>query len=262
MFLSGRSSSSSINNAPPTPKSSILSQYGTGKRDISVSFKKVSISQNVAQNNSLNNAETLSETNNSVKTTPIHSAGHKTSSSQLNGNSTQLNGRGESNPSIISGGGTSIPSVTQPLQPTHRASLINAYSEKKAKKVRFFINSDKFFKGATIAVSSEKFRTLDKLLEHLTRIMCNQVTLPQGVRHIFCLDGKTIECVEELLHGSNYVCSSAPTFKRMDYLKVGQDHQENNWNKMKRETCYLGKHCHSLRYIGMFIQVHGLRTPN
>jgi len=234
---SGRSSSSSINNAPPTPKSSILSQYGTGKRDISVSFKKVSISQNVAQNNSLNNAETLSETNNSVKTTPIHS-GHKISS-QLNGNSTQLNGRGESNPSIISGG-TSIPSVTQPLQPTHRASLINAYSEKKAKKVRFFINSDKFFKGATIAVSSEKFRTLDKLLEHLTRIMCNQVTLPQGVRHIFCLDGKTIECVEELLHGSNYVCSSAPTFKRMDYLKVGQDHQENNWNKMKRETCYLG----------------------
>ena len=159
----------------------------------------------------------------------------------MNGNSTQLNGRGESNPSIISGGGTSIPSVTQPLQPTHRASLINAYSEKKAKKVRFFINSDKFFKGATIAVSSEKFRTLDKLLEHLTRIMCNQVTLPQGVRHIFCLDGKTIECVEELLHGSNYVCSSAPTFKRMDYLKVGQDHQENNWNKMKRETCYLGK---------------------
>jgi hypothetical protein len=42
--------------------------------------------------------------------------------------------------------------------------------------VRFFINSDKFFKGAVIAVSAEKFRTFEKLLEHLTRIMCNQVT--------------------------------------------------------------------------------------
>ena len=106
--------------------------------------------------------------------------------------------------------------------------------------MRFFINSDKFFKGATIAVSSEKFRTFDKLLEHLTRIMCNQVTLPQGVRHIFGLDGKAIESVEELLHGSNYVCSSVPIFKRMDYLKIAQD-QDNHWNKMKRETCYLGK---------------------
>ena len=140
----------------------------------------------------------------------------------------QLNG---SNPSII----TTTSSHSQ------RPSLINASIEKKAKKVRFFINSDKFFKGATIAVSSEKFRTFDKLLEHLTRIMCNQVTLPQGVRYIFGLDGKNIESVEELLHGSNYVCSSVPTFKRMDYLKIGQQETENNWNKMKRETCYLGK---------------------
>ena len=217
-----------------------MSQYGTGKRDTSVSFKKVSISHNVAQNNSLNANEesTLSDINSSVKlTTPTHTVGHKTS--QLNGNSTQLNGRGELNPSLI--GGTSISSVTQPPQQTHRASLINASVEKKAKKVRFFINNDKFFKGATIAVSSEKFRTFDKLLEHLTRIMCNQVTLPQGVRHIFGLDGKIIESVEELLHGSNYVCSSAPSFKRMDYQKVGQDQQDSNWNKMKRETCYLGK---------------------
>ena len=50
-----------------------------------------------------------------------------------------------------------------------------------------------------------------------------------------------MESVEELLHGSNYVCSSVPQFKKLDYLKIGQDQAENNWNKMKRETCYLGK---------------------
>ena len=44
-------------------------------------------------------------------------------------------------------------------------------------QVRFFINNDKFFKGAVIAVSAEKFRTFEKLLEHLTRIMCNQVQM-------------------------------------------------------------------------------------
>ena len=38
-------------------------------------------------------------------------------------------------------------------------------------QVRFFINGDKFFKGALIAVSAEKFRTFEKLLEHLTRVM-------------------------------------------------------------------------------------------
>jgi hypothetical protein len=33
------------------------------------------------------------------------------------------------------------------------------------------------------------------------------VTLPHGVRCIFALDGKAIEAVDELLHGSSYVCS-------------------------------------------------------
>ena len=59
---------------------------------------------------------------------------------------------------------------------TGRASLIEV-SERKARKVRFFINADKFFKGAVIAVSGEKFRTFDRLLEHMSRIMCNQVKI-------------------------------------------------------------------------------------
>ena len=58
-----------------------------------------------------------------------------------------------------------------------------------------------------IAVSAEKFRTLDKLLEHLTKIMCNQVTLPHGVRFIFAMDGKVVDAVAGLSHEGNYVCS-------------------------------------------------------
>ncbi|XP_059080811.1 serine/threonine-protein kinase DCLK1-like [Tigriopus californicus] len=121
----------------------------------------------------------------------------------------------------------------------HRTSLLHISAEKRARKVRFFINNDKFFKGATIAVSCEKFRTFDKLLEHLTRIMCNQVTLPNGVRFIFALDGKAVQQVEGLLHEENYVCSSLAQFKKIDYLKIAQqdDHQ---WNRIKREDYYLG----------------------
>ena len=48
--------------------------------------------------------------------------------------------------------------------------------DRLSSQVRFFINGDKFFKGALIAVSAEKFRTYEKLLEHLTRVMLNQVS--------------------------------------------------------------------------------------
>jgi len=129
-------------------------------------------------------------------------------------------------------------SVSSPLNNPHRASLIQVSSEKKARKVKFFINGDKFFKGAVIAVNSEKFRTFDKLLEHLTRIMCNQVTLPNGVRAIFALDGKVITDLELLLHGESYVCSSISSFKKLDYASLGDE--DHTWNRVKRETYYLG----------------------
>jgi hypothetical protein len=202
----------------PSPKSTI-SQHGGPKRDISVSFKKVSICENIVANGAEDRKPR----------TPTHK-----SSLTTNGH---LNG---SNPSIVT-----TTTTTTTTTGGQRPSLIYASTEKKAKKVRFFINSDKFFKGATIAVNSEKFRTFDKLLEHLTRIMCNQVTLPQGVRHIFAVDGKVIEGVSELLHGSNYICSSVAIFKKIDYLKIAQDQDTNSnsnqWNRMKRDTCYLGK---------------------
>eukprot|EP00096_Caligus_rogercresseyi_P009150 TRINITY_DN3055_c1_g1_i1.p1 TRINITY_DN3055_c1_g1~~TRINITY_DN3055_c1_g1_i1.p1 ORF type:complete len:660 (-),score=257.16 TRINITY_DN3055_c1_g1_i1:330-2309(-) len=124
---------------------------------------------------------------------------------------------------------------------SHRTSLIKVQGERQARKVRFFINGDKFFKGAIIPVSSEKFRTFDKLLEHLSRIMCNQVTLPNGVRFIFNFEGKILECLEDLGHGGNYLCSSVNVFKKMEYLKIVRDNQEHNWNRiMKRETYYIG----------------------
>ena len=104
---------------------------------------------------------------------------------------------------------------------SHRASLIEVSSGRRARKVRFFINGDKFFKGAVIAVNNEKFRTFDKLLEHLTRIMVTQVTLPQGVRTIFSLDGRLVSDIDVIQNGESYVCSSTSNYKKLDYIALG-----------------------------------------
>jgi len=126
----------------------------------------------------------------------------------------------------------------------HRASIIQVSADKRAKKVKFFINGDKFFKGAVIAVSNEKFRTFDKLLEHLTKIMCNQVTLPGGVRFIFSACGRVVQEVELLTNGENYVCSSVSSFKKLDYASLAED---ATWNRVKRETYYLGMRAGSVK---------------
>lgn len=127
----------------------------------------------------------------------------------------------------------------------NRASIIQVSADKRAKKVKFFINGDKFFKGAVIAVNNEKFRTFDKLLEHLTRIMCNQVTLPNGVRTIFSVEGVVCRDIDCLLNGESYVCSSYPTFKRLDYAAL--EAEDHTWNKVKRDTYYLGMRSGSVR---------------
>ena len=125
----GRSSTSSLNNVNQaissnssvrTPRSSLTSQQSVSKKDISVVFnKKVSISETPAV--------LMSKIG-----TPRGSATASLPSSHQNANNNVTSSIHASNPSIqIAGGG-------------HRASIIQA-SERRARKVRFFINSDKFF---------------------------------------------------------------------------------------------------------------------
>jgi hypothetical protein len=73
--------------------------------------------------------------------------------------------------------------------------------------------------------------------------MCNQVTLPHGVRYIFGQDGTLVEAVAALSHEGNYVCSSTAAYKRLDYLKLAQEQEsaQPTWNRIKRETYYLGE---------------------
>ncbi|XP_051881718.1 serine/threonine-protein kinase DCLK1a isoform X2 [Pristis pectinata] len=112
--------------------------------------------------------------------------------------------------------------------PTHSAhcsfyrtrTLQTLSSEKKAKKVRFYRNGDRYFKGIVYAVSQDRFRTFEALLADLTRTLSDNVNLPQGVRVIYSIDGlKKITTLEELVAGESYVCASIEPFRKVDYTK-------------------------------------------
>ncbi|XP_039532526.1 serine/threonine-protein kinase DCLK1a isoform X4 [Pimephales promelas] len=112
------------------------------------------------------------------------------------------------------------------LSPTHSAhcslyrtrTLKTLSSEKKAKKVRFYRNGDRYFNGIVYAISSDRIRTFDALLADLTRTLSDNVNLPQGVRIIYAIDGsKKITSIEQLVEGESYVCGSTEAFKKLDY---------------------------------------------
>lgn len=85
----------------------------------------------------------------------------------------------------------------------YRTRTLKALSaEKRAKKVRFYRNGDRYFNGIVYAISTDRFRTFDALLADLTRSLSDNVNLPQGVRTIYSLDGlKKISSVEQLVEG-------------------------------------------------------------
>ncbi|XP_008286988.1 serine/threonine-protein kinase DCLK2 [Stegastes partitus] len=94
-------------------------------------------------------------------------------------------------------------------------------SEKRAKKVRFYRNGDRYFKGLVYAVSSDRFRSYDALLMELTRSLADNLHLPQGVRTIYSIDGsRRISSMDELVEGECYVCASSEPYRKVDYTKI------------------------------------------
>uniref|UniRef100_A0A8C1B961 Serine/threonine-protein kinase DCLK2 n=1 Tax=Cyprinus carpio carpio TaxID=630221 RepID=A0A8C1B961_CYPCA len=99
-------------------------------------------------------------------------------------------------------------------------TLQSLTSERKAKKVRFYRNGDKYFKGLVYAVSGDRFRSFDALPMELTRSLSDSVNLPQGVRNIYAMEGgKKITSLDELLEGESYVCASNEPYRKVEYTK-------------------------------------------
>jgi len=100
--------------------------------------------------------------------------------------------------------GNGLPSPTHSAHCSlYRTRTLQALtSEKKAKKIRFYRNGDRYFKGIVFAISQERFRSIEALLADLTRSLSDNVNLPQGVRTIYTIDGTTkITCMDQLVEG-------------------------------------------------------------
>ncbi|KAM9335492.1 serine/threonine-protein kinase DCLK2-like [Symphorus nematophorus] len=135
--------------------------------------------------------------------------------------STASAGGGGSGPS--SRGSSLVPSPAHSANCSYyRTRTLQALtSEKKAKKVRFYRNGDRYFKGLVYAVSSDRFRSYDALLMELTRSLSDNLHLPQGVRTIYTIDGsKKITSMDELVEGECYVCASNEPYRKVDYTKI------------------------------------------
>jgi len=90
-------------------------------------------------------------------------------------------------------------------------------------KVRLYRNGDAHFAGMVYPVSTEHHRTLNALLEALTQsVVCDRTVLPLGVRYLFAADnGRRVTSLDQLHDGSSYVCSTRPTFRSLDYGRIG-----------------------------------------
>lgn len=101
--------------------------------------------------------------------------------------------------------GNGLPSPTHSAHCSlYRTRTLQALSsEKKAKKVRFYRNGDRYFKGIVYAISNDRFRSFEALLADLTRSLSDNVNLPQGVRTIYTIDGGKITSMDQLVEGED-----------------------------------------------------------
>lgn len=79
----------------------------------------------------------------------------------------------------------------------HSLNSLRTPPTKKAKRVRFFRNGDKFYTGIVIAVTPERYRSFDSLASDLTRALISSVTLPNGVRAIYTMDGRKVQSIND-----------------------------------------------------------------
>ena len=73
-----------------------------------------------------------------------------------------------------------------------------------AKKVTFFRNGDRYFRGVKFVITRQRYRSFNSLLEELSKA----VPLPYGVRYVFSSDGDDITDITQFEDGHFYICSS------------------------------------------------------
>ena len=120
-----------------------------------------------------------------------------------------------------SGGvGKPFPTVTATgISQAHRDVTDSRYRDlRRPRKVRFYCNGDRYFKGKRLYITPHRYLTFNDMLNDLTQKLPGSVNLPYGVRQIFTPDGtKRIRHMEELQDGEAYVVAGFEPFKHIKY---------------------------------------------
>ena len=105
------------------------------------------------------------------------------------------------------------------ISQAHRDVTDERYRDlRRPRKVRFFCNGDRYFKGKKIYVTPHRYLSFNDMLNDLTGKLPGSVNLPYGVRQIFTPDGgHRIRDIEELQDGQDYVCAGFEGFRQMKY---------------------------------------------
>lgn len=92
---------------------------------------------------------------------------------------------------------------------------------RRPRKVRFYVNGDRYFKGKRMYITPHRYLNFNDLLNDLTGKLPNSVSLPYGVRQIFTPNqGQRILEIEDLQDGEAYVCAGFEGFKGLKYGKA------------------------------------------
>ena len=108
---------------------------------------------------------------------------------------------------------------------------------RRPRKVRFFVNGDRFFRGKKLYITPHRYFNFNDLLNDLTGKLPSNVHLPYGVRQIFTpKGGRRVTDIEDLNDGEHYVCAGFEGFKGIKY------------GKADLEPWSLGRFCCMLKY--------------
>lgn len=92
---------------------------------------------------------------------------------------------------------------------------------RRPRKVRFYVNGDRYFKGKKLYITPHRYFNFNDLLNDLTGKLPNNLNLPYGVRQIFTPSGgRRVTDIEDLNDGENYVCAGFEGFKQIRYGKA------------------------------------------
>ncbi|XP_052252518.1 serine/threonine-protein kinase DCLK1-like isoform X2 [Dreissena polymorpha] len=133
----------------------------------------------------------------------------------------------------------------QTVSQAHRDVIDDRYRDlRRPRKVRFYVNGDRYFKGKKLYITPHRYFNFNDLLNDLTGKLPSNLSLPYGVRQIFTpSSGRRVVDIEDLQDGHAYVCAGFEGYKPIKYGKaelepwsVARHHQHDNLDNEQNYT--------------------------